>query len=373
MANFDRTIDNRWRPDLASSQRRVREEEEDVPVIYSRELSIVPGHRIVFEAHDAQTAALIRRALELERLPHGSEIADFFSRWTWLDRMQGPQEKQAYLETHIAAVRRDPERNEHRLVFLMLVFEPLRRSVSKAFMNLHSGVTPAVVDVNWSNRAEARMIAQVERERLFDVTREAALEAIYRYPSEPPKSFFKWLRETIAHRALDALRAELSEYQATPRTAAEAEVIQAELAGFELDDEPDSRALGGMSTWRSKIKMRDVFNLVEHFFQYDAIAVACREAIGRLPRAQREVIDGLFFDEIDVRQLATQRNVAESTIYNHKAAATKRLHNDDRWFMALHRLGAVRDRVRAEEHAKRYPDGRRPDGRRSVLIDDRAA
>lgn len=217
------------------------------------------------------------------------------------------------------------------------------------------------------------MIAQVERERLFDVTREAALEAVYRYPSEPPKSFFKWLRETIAHRALDALRAELSEYQATPRTAAEAEVIQAELAGFELEDEPDSRALGGMSTWRSKIKMRDVFNLVEHFFQYDAIAVVCREAIGRLPRAQREVIDGLFFDEIDVRQLATQRNVSESTIYNHKAAATKRLHNDDRWFMALHRLGAVRDRVRAEEHAKRYPDGRRPDGRRSVLIDDRAA
>jgi hypothetical protein len=59
-------------------------------------------------------------------------------------------------------------------VFLMLVFEPVRRSVSKAFMHLHSGFTPAVVDVNWSNRAEARMIAHVERERLFDVTREAA-------------------------------------------------------------------------------------------------------------------------------------------------------------------------------------------------------
>jgi hypothetical protein len=47
MPNFDRTVDNRWRPDLVSSQRRVREEEfEDAlpdelepRVIYSRQLS----------------------------------------------------------------------------------------------------------------------------------------------------------------------------------------------------------------------------------------------------------------------------------------------------------------------------------------------
>jgi hypothetical protein len=117
VTKFDGTVDNRWRPDLASSQRRVREEEEeDVQVVYSRELSFVPARRVALEAHDAQTTALIRRALELERLPHGSEISDFFSRWTWLDRMQGPQEKQAYLEKHIAAVRRDPTRNEHRLI-----------------------------------------------------------------------------------------------------------------------------------------------------------------------------------------------------------------------------------------------------------------
>jgi hypothetical protein len=132
-----------------------------------------------------------------------------------------------------------------------------------------------------------------------------------------------------------------------------------------------------LASERLDLGSRSVLALVEAsarlLFQHDAIAVACREAIGRLPRVQREVIDGLFFEETDVRQLAGQRNVAESTIYNHKAAAKKRLHDDDCFFGALHRLGAVRDRVRAEQHAKRYPDGRRPDGRRSVLIDDRAA
>jgi hypothetical protein len=38
-------IDNRWRPDLESSRRRVRDEEreESLPVIQSRELSFVPA------------------------------------------------------------------------------------------------------------------------------------------------------------------------------------------------------------------------------------------------------------------------------------------------------------------------------------------
>jgi len=39
-------IDNRWRPDLESSQRRIRDEElEDLSekVVYSRELSFVPA------------------------------------------------------------------------------------------------------------------------------------------------------------------------------------------------------------------------------------------------------------------------------------------------------------------------------------------
>jgi hypothetical protein len=41
MTNFDGTVDNRWRPDLESSQRRVQEEESD-EAVQSRELSLVP-------------------------------------------------------------------------------------------------------------------------------------------------------------------------------------------------------------------------------------------------------------------------------------------------------------------------------------------
>jgi hypothetical protein len=56
MANLERVVDNRWRPDLESSQQRVRDEEreEGLPVIQSRELSFVPARRKQFEPHDAQ-------------------------------------------------------------------------------------------------------------------------------------------------------------------------------------------------------------------------------------------------------------------------------------------------------------------------------
>jgi hypothetical protein len=56
MSAGDNTRDDRWRPGFASSERRVREELEDVRehVIQSRELSFVPSQsRPKFEAHDA--------------------------------------------------------------------------------------------------------------------------------------------------------------------------------------------------------------------------------------------------------------------------------------------------------------------------------
>src|SRR5271167_1592724 len=112
MANFERVVDNRWRPDLLSSQRRVREEEfEDAlpdeaepKVIYSRELSFVPARRKAFEPHDAQTVALIRRLAELERLPHGEPVSKLLEHWRYLDAMKSPEEKQRWLEPLIATV-----------------------------------------------------------------------------------------------------------------------------------------------------------------------------------------------------------------------------------------------------------------------------
>jgi RNA polymerase sigma factor (sigma-70 family) len=372
MPNFDGTIDNRWRPDFESSQRRVREEEADAatPVIQSRELSFVPASRKrTFEPHDAQTRALIRRAEALAGLRHGPEVQELLEEWSLADRMKGPEEKQRLLEPRIHAVQRDPVANEHLLVFLMVVFEPVRRSVSKQFVNLHSGLQPAVRDVAWSNRSEARMLAHIERESLFDVTREAALEAVYRYPSDPPDKFFPWLRETIAYRALDKLRADLPEPETTRVNAAEMQALQDALCGFDELTPPRAAERSAMRAWRSRIAMRDVFDVVETFYDNDAVRDVCTAAIGRLPRREQEVITKHYFRDMAVADIAASTGVSEKTTYNQRSSAHRRLRHDDVFFSGLAALDRVRDRARMEAIAARYPDGVRPDGRRVVAID----
>lgn len=374
--NFDGTIDNRWRPGFESSLRRVKEEESDanqIPVIPSRELAVVPSRgRPTLEPHDRQTEALIRRFAAIERMPSGTAVSKLLDKWNWIDRMKTADEKQRFLEPLIAAARRDPEANEHVLIFLMLAFEPVRRGVSKEFVRVQSGLTPAVRDVNWSSRAEARMLNQIAREQLYDVTREAALEAVFRYPDPPPPRFFLWLRETIAHRALDKITAELPEPEAAGLTAAEAEAVQEALAGFTSVEGPRVSERSGMRAWRAQIEMRELFRVVDELYEHDAVRGVCRQAIGRLPRRQREVIEGYFFEERTVEQLAGSDGVSESTIYNHKAKAQKELERDDVFFTALQGLGHVRDAARKRALAERYPGGRLPDGRRLVSIDQAA-
>jgi hypothetical protein len=148
--------------------------------------------------------------------------------------------------------------------------------------------------------------------------------------------------------------------------------MQRALAGFETLDEPRMRDRRGLRQWRQRIHMRDVFDVVEEFFSHDPVRKACHTAIGRLPRRQRDVIEGYFFEERDVPELAKGRKVSESTIYNQKSVAQKRLHDDDVFFSALFSLARVRDQARATHLAAAYPDGVLPDGRRLVVIRDAA-
>jgi len=385
MPNFDGTIDNTYRPDFESSQRRVREElreglheltrrpaaqplPEDEIRVTSRELSFVPGRRKTFDPHDAQTRVLIRRLLELERLPHGGDIAEMISEWNWRDRMHTADQKQRYLEPIMEAVRRDPVANEARLIFLMLVFEPIRRSVTKALGRARSGLQPEQRDANWANRQEARLIAHIERERVYDITREAALEAIYRYPANSNVRLFLWMRETIAHRSLDHLKGELPQAGINQFSPDEAATIQEFLASVAGIDGPEMRDGRGLHRWRLQIPMRSVFETVTEFYDHDPVRDVCRTAIGRLPSAQREVIDADFFDDLQVPEIATRRASSQSTVYNLKARAQTRLEADNVFFSALCALDRVRDQARARKLAAEYPDGRLPDGRRIVHI-----
>lgn len=222
-----------------------------------------------FEPHDAQTKALIRQYKAMSRFAHSETVIVRIEDWRWLDTMAGPDDKQAFLEPLIAAVHRDPAAHE---------------------------------------------------DTLYDVTRAATLDALYRYPTPPPKHFFAWLRSAVAHGALNHLRAELPELQTCQRTAAEADAIQQALSGLDAFGTPELRDAPNRDRWWRRINLRGVFELTEAYYDHAAVRQVCASAVGRLPVRQREVIEHVFFAAGDVVELATRRNVARSTIDNHSHA-----------------------------------------------------
>lgn len=376
MSAGDNTRDDRWRPGFASSERRVREELADAAAeperrVFSRELSFVPLRATPkFEAHDAQTRALIAEYKRLEQYRHGASVLTRLEHWKLMDAFQGAREKQAYLEPLIAAARSDPIVHQDKLIFLLVVLEPIRRGVSGRFVRAHGGVGRTDV-ADWRDRTQARTIREIERQTRYDVTREAIVEAIFRYPTPPPNRLFPWFRTVASRHALLELRKDLTDAK-TSMSAAESEALQLALTGLDEVEAPTLREPDGLPAWRRSFNLRTVYETVEAFYDESAVRRACRAAIGRLPRVQAEVIDGLFFKDQTPDALALTRDVERSTIYNHKAKATKNMERDDSFFTALFQLGRLRDQTRVAEIAARYPNGVLPDGRRIVVIDEAA-
>ena len=333
----------------------------------------LPYRKPKFEPHDPQTRVLMQQYEELARLPHGEVLAERLETWRWLDSMASPEEKQRFLEPLINAVRRDPEANQDKLVFLLIVCEPVRRKVSKEFVRAREGLdrTPPEAPTR-HQRVEARWVRNLDLQRLWDVTRSAVLEALFRYPTPSPDRFFPWLRRTVSYRALDHLLSELPEIETTQKTAAEAAAIQDYLAGFENVDPPPMRDAAGFRAWQSRADMRVVYDVTDDYYAFGTVRKVCADAIGRLPDGQRDVIRAYFFAGDSVDEIAARRRVSESTIYNTKSQAQRKLHDDECFFVALYNLGKVRDRARAKYIVERYPEGRLPDGRRVVVIDQAA-
>ncbi|HEX6457275.1 MAG TPA: sigma factor-like helix-turn-helix DNA-binding protein [Thermoleophilaceae bacterium] len=363
----------KWSADWDERVARRRWEQSSDPYLNDRQDDRVPYRTPAFEPHDAATKVLIREYTDMARLPYGELIVELLDEWRWLDAMAPPEQKQRFLEPLIAAIRKDPHSHTAKLVFLLIVCEPVRRSVSRAFVNARGSLDrPPAPAATWHRRSEARMLREIEQQALFDVTRAATLEALYRYPVPAPRAFFPWLREAIAHRTLNHLHGELPEIETTAGTAAEAVALQNYLAGFENAAAPAMREEGGFKAWRARVGLRSVFEISDSYYENSMIRTICQDAIGRLPRRQREFVESYFYAELPVEQIAAQRGVSTSTIYNTKTQAQDNLREDDYFFFALHNLGLVRDRARAAEIERRYPDGRLLDGRRIVAISDAA-
>ena len=177
-------------------------------------------------------------------------------------------------------------------MFLLVALEPIRRGVSRRFIHAHGGISRTEVG-DWRDRTQARAIHEIERQTLYDVTREAIVEAIFRYPAPPPDKLFPWFRTVASRHALIQLRKDLTEAK-TSMSAAEAGRCSWRSRGSRTPRRRRCASVRALGKWRRSFELRAIYETVEAFYHQGAVRRACTAAIGRLPRVQAEVIDGLF-------------------------------------------------------------------------------
>jgi hypothetical protein len=160
--------------------------------------------------------------------------------------------------------------------------------VSARFVHAHGGVS-RLQSVDWRERTQARLIREIERETLYDVTREAVMEAIFRYPADGARALFPWFRDVVARHALLQLRNDLSDDK-TSLSGAEAEALQLALADLDSVEPPVMRERTGLRWWRRQLPVRDLYGTVDDFHRHGTVRRVCNDAIGRLPKVQAEVL-----------------------------------------------------------------------------------
>lgn len=303
-------------------------------------------------------------------LEHSAKVVPWLDAWLHLERTVGAQERHDFLEPIIRRAQREPQHHLAEIVFLLVVFGPVRGSAVKALRDATFVERIDVRAVDRAGRSTAWMLNQMERERLDSAAVEAVLTAIARYPEPRPEALFPWLKNTIGFRLLDLVRQEVAGTGPRRGAVGAEQVAVANTLDdlLELDpprmasDSPERRLL-------PRVAMdRRLPDLAWSYAQHHEIREVCHRAVGRLSPGQQQVIDYVVLGDYTQQELADRRRVKRSTVYNLRAQAEDRLERDDVFFVELHNLRVVRDHARLAYISARHPDGHLSDGRRRIPI-----
>ena len=306
---------------------------------------------------------------ELFSLEHSEKVVPWLDDWAVLERTSGPAERHDYLDRFLRRVQTRPHAHRAELVFLLVIFEPLRLSAMHALRAATISEPTDLGAIPRHRRSEAKMLAQIEADRLQSAATHALLEVIARYPTPRPELFFPWIKNAIGHRLLNVLRDEL--HGSNPRGIASAEhaAMTNVLADLDALEAPDVAVDSPARRDVRRVAERDSLPaLAGRYATHRAVKEVCRRAIGRLAPRQREVVEDVLLGNESPAQFAKQRGVTRSTVNNHASQARRRLHDDDIFFVELHRMRIVRDQARLAVIQTRYPTGYMPDGRRRISI-----
>jgi len=307
--------------------RKLREDRQQKALNYRR-ASLGYGESVDARSHDDATFRLINERKELDRLEGAETVVPMLDDWKHWSRMNDWPSRNRLLEELVAKLRRR-EASEAELQFLIVVCRPACRGVARELKTIEHRV--------WApgaNRVEEQRIAELSQREQDDRIRGALLDTLYRCPRPFPGRFFGWLKGELARCVLQHLREEFGR--------------RPEL----LDDDMNEileRVLPGQpspvsATWSQWLRTQDLDSLFERAELFAGYAVprrACRDAVERLPRRQRSVIERRYYEQLTQADIAEQDGLVDSTIRNTHRDALQNLRRDDELFEVLLAIGRV--------------------------------
>ena len=327
--------------------RRVRIEERQEKTLEHVRGSLGYADDVDPHGHDDKTFRLINQRKELDQLPHAGFVVPALDEWKHWTKMNDWDSRNRLLEQLTEKLRRK-EASPGEIQLLLVVCRPTWAAVA-ASLRRYGGVDLTDGAGGRFSREEAKRVNELDRAEIDQVIQHALLDALRSCPRPFPRRFFAWLKEVLAYRALDHVRAELGEHGATLPEDTEIK----DLLDSMLRDERARRAsffaqpaAPGYSQWLRTFDVPKIFELAEEYAPYARTRTACERAVDRLPDRQRQVIQAHYFEATPQAQFAKHHGIAASTVRNTHRGALTNLRRDDELFQTLETVGKVRDEAR---------------------------
>lgn len=290
-------------------------------------------------AHDQATFKLINQRKELDELPGADYVVPELDKWKFWTKMNDWDSRNQLLESLIAKLRRR-EVSAAELQLLVVICAPTWWAVTRS-LRRYGGVDLDPGAEGHHQREEARRVNELDRHELDQVVQHALLDALHACPRPFPRRFFPWLKQALAHRALDHVRNEICEHDVQlDHDAGIKQVLGEVLAARVQTGSP------AFTKWMRTLDLPSIFELAGEYASYARVQTACQRAVDRLPGRQRQVVQDHYFNAMTQADIAAVRGVADSTVRNTHRGALRNLRADDELFEVLEAVGKVRNRDR---------------------------
>lgn len=337
------------KPEPRAHLRRVVIEERQQRTLDHVRLSTGYADDVDPYAHDQGTFRLINQRKELDELPGSELVVPALDDWKYWTKMKDWDSRNALLEQLTGKMRRR-EASPAEIQLLIVLCRPAWQAVAMS-LRRYGGldIDPGAAGVH--QREETKRVNELDRSELDQVIQNALIDILRDCPRPFPHRFFPWLKNVLAHRALDHVRMEVTEDPARHEFDWGIKSVLDELltgkgreaAFFAAPASPAHAA------WLSTLDLPAIFELAHEYATYARTRTACEHAVERLPDHQRQVVQSRYFEAMTQEQIALASGVAASTVRNTHRGALANLRRDDELFDVLEAVGKVRDAARRQE------------------------